>query len=521
MTQERVRRALVSVFDKRGIVDLCRGLAELGVEILSSGGTAELLVDAGVTVVPVSEHTGFPEMLDGRVKTLHPRIHAGILAVRGNARHAADLRAHGIPPIDLVVVNLYPFERTVAKEGVALAEAIEMIDIGGPAMVRAAAKNHADVGVVVDPEDYASVLDELGRAEGRLSDATRLRLATVAFRHTSAYDAAVHAYLASVAVAPSGAPAFPDRLVLDLRKVQDLRYGENPHQRAAFYRDPLIQGASLATARTIQGKELSFNNLLDCDAALTLAAELAAPACAIVKHGNPCGAALGPEPKVAFDRALDCDPTSAFGGVLGFNVPIDRRTAEALSEHFFECVVAPAYDDEALRVLERKKNLRLLAVSDLGRLHVSVDLRRVRGGLLVQDPDRLTESVREGRVVSQRGPTDDEWRALAFAWVVAKNVKSNAIVYATADRTLGIGAGQMSRVDSARLAVQKARAPLKGSAMASDAFFPFRDGIDAAAEVGISAVVEPGGSVRDAEVIAAADEHGMALVFTGRRHFRH
>jgi len=521
MANDRVRRALVSVFDKRGIIELGAGLRDLGIEILSSGGTAQLLVESGIPVVPVSEHTGFPEMLDGRVKTLHPRIHAGILAVRSNERHAADLRAHGIPPIDLVVVNLYPFERTVAQDGVALHEAIEMIDIGGPAIVRAAAKNHADVGVVVDPDDYAAVLDELGRAGGRLADETRLRLATKAFRLTSAYDAAVHAYLASVASRASGAEGFPDRLVLDLRKVQDLRYGENPHQRAAFFRDPLIQGPSLATARQIQGKELSFNNLLDCDAALTIAAELPAPACAIIKHGNPCGAALGPEPRVAFDRALECDPTSAFGGVLGFNVALDRRAAEAVGEHFFECIVAPSYDDEARQVLERKKSLRLLVAGDLSRVRPGADLRRVSGGLLVQDPDRLSESVRAGRLVTRRAPTEDEWRALEFAWIVAKNVKSNAIVYASADRTLGIGAGQMSRVDSARIAVLKARAPLRGAAMASDAFFPFRDGIDAAAEVGIAAVVEPGGSVRDAEVIAAADEHGIAMVFTGRRHFRH
>jgi len=521
MSDARVRLALVSVFDKRGVVELGAGLRGLGIDILSSGGTAQLLVENGIPVVPVAEHTGFPEMLDGRVKTLHPRIHAGILAVRGNERHVADLRAHGIPAIDLVVVNLYPFERTVAKEGVALHEAIEMIDIGGPTMVRAAAKNHSDVGVVVDPDDYPAVLEELVRAGGRLSDETRLRLATKAFRHTSAYDAAVHAYLTSVTARAAGQAGFPDRLVLDLRKVQDLRYGENPHQRAAFYRDALIQGPSLATARQIQGKELSFNNLLDCDAALGLAAELPAPACAILKHGNPCGVALGAEPRVAFERALECDPTSAFGGVLGFNVALDRRAAEALGEHFFECIVAPAYDDEARQVLERKKNLRLLEVGDLGRVRPGLDLRRVSGGLLIQDPDRLSESVREGRVVTRRAPSEDEWRALEFGWIVAKHVKSNAIVYASADRTLGIGAGQMSRVDSARLAVLKARAPLAGSAMASDAFFPFRDGIDAAAEVGIAAVVEPGGSVRDAEVIAAADEHDMALVFTGRRHFRH
>jgi len=522
MVRDRVRRALVSVFDKSGVVELCAGLNDLGVEILSSGGTARLLVERHIPVVPVSEHTGFPDLLDGRVKTLHPKIHAGILAVRSNERHAADLLAHGIPPIDLVVVNLYPFEKTVGRDGVARDEAIEMIDIGGPAMVRAAAKNHAHVAVVVDPDDYPVVLEELRGSDGGLSADTLLGLASKAFRHTSAYDAAVHAYLAALAARSSDAEGFPERWTLDLRKIQDLRYGENPHQRAAFYRDPLLQGPSLAAARQIQGKELSFNNLLDCDAALTLAAELPAPACSIVKHGNPCGAALGGEPRAAFDRALECDPQSAFGGVIGFNVGLDRRAAEGLAEHFFECVIAPAFDDEARRVLERKKNLRLLEVGDLSRfVRPGADLRRVSGGVLVQDQDTLTESVRAGQVATRRAPTEDEWRALAFGWIVAKNVKSNAIVYASADRTLGIGAGQMSRVDSARIAVQKARTSLRGAAMASDAFFPFRDGIDAAAEVGIAAIVQPGGSVRDVEVVTAADEHGMAMVFTGRRHFRH
>ncbi|HKQ61249.1 MAG TPA: bifunctional phosphoribosylaminoimidazolecarboxamide formyltransferase/IMP cyclohydrolase [Candidatus Polarisedimenticolaceae bacterium] len=523
MNAPRVRRALVSVHDKHGVVELCRTLATLGVEILSSGGTARLLEQHEIPVRKVADHTGFPELLGGRVKTLHPRIHAGILAVRSDPAHMADLERSDIPPIDLVVVNLYPFERTAADPANGPAEIVEMIDIGGPTLVRAAAKNFADVGVVVDPADYATVADEL-RRDGGLAPATRRRLAVRAFAHTSAYDAAVHGWLAaSEAVADGGAAApFPARLAPEFLKVQDLRYGENPHQRAAFYRDPLAAPPSLAAARQLQGKELSFNNILDFDAALDLAVDLRPGACAIIKHGNPCGVALASDAATAFRRALECDPQSAFGGVLAFNLGLDASTAAAVAEQFFEGVIAPEFDAEAREILSRKKGLRLLEVGALSEFRRSGwDLRRVSGGLLVQDWDELGPGLTDAHVASRRPPSDAERQALEFAWIVAKHVKSNAIVYARDERTVGIGAGQMSRVDSARFGMQKARLPLAGAVMASDAFFPFRDGLDVGAEAGITAVVQPGGSVRDAEVIAAADEHDMAMLFTGRRHFRH
>jgi phosphoribosylaminoimidazolecarboxamide formyltransferase/IMP cyclohydrolase len=521
MMSNRVRRALVSVFDKAGIGELCRTLSDLGVEILSSGGTARVLEKQGTAVTKVSDYTGFPEMLDGRVKTLHPRIHGGILAVRTNAEHMADLKRAGIEPIDLVVANLYPFEKTAATEGIELDEVVEMIDIGGPALVRAAAKNFAHVGVVVDPSDYPRVAEEL-RRDGMLSQESRVRLSVKAFQHTSAYDRAVHTYLTGIADKRESESAMPDRLRLEFDKLQELRYGENPHQSAAFFSDPLSRGPSVARARQLQGKELSFNNILDLDAALGLVADFDRGACAIIKHGNPCGAALGSDPAEAYAKALECDPQSAFGGVIAFNRDVDRRTAERVAEHFFEAVIAPGFDDEALAALARKKKLRLLAVGELTGVERSGhDLRRVAGGLLVQDWDRLNDEVAGARVVTARQPTDDEWKALGFAWTVAKHVKSNAIVYAQSDRTIGVGAGQMSRVDSARFGVQKAQVPVAGSVMASDAFFPFRDGIDAAAEAGVRAVVQPGGSIRDAEVIEAADEHDLAMVFTGRRHFRH
>jgi phosphoribosylaminoimidazolecarboxamide formyltransferase/IMP cyclohydrolase len=523
--EQGIKRALISVFDKTGVVGLCQRLSAKGVEILSSGGTASLLEKEGISVTAVSDYTDSPEMLDGRVKTLHPKIHGGILAVRSNEQHMSDLERNEITPIDLVVVNLYPFEKTARTEGIGVHDVLEMIDIGGPAMVRAAAKNHPHVGVVVDPGDYEAVADEI-ESSGALSPQTRLRLAAKAFRHTSAYDGAVQEYLSRLdSDTRPGAeerPAFGERLTLEWEKVQDLRYGENPHQSAAFYRSPLVQTASLASARQLQGKELSFNNILDFDAALVLAAELPGGGCVIVKHGNPCGTALGREPKAAFERALACDPLSAFGGVIAFNRKVDLRAAGAVAEHFFEGVVAPSFDDDAREALARKKKLRLLEVGDLARFQrTGMDLRRVQGGLLVQTWDRVEEKVREAEVVTRRKPTEREWKALEFAWTVCKNVKSNAIVYATEDRTLGVGAGQMSRVDSARIAIEKAQSSLEGAAMASDAFFPFRDGIDVAAEAGIVAVIQPGGSIRDREVIEAADEHGMTMVFTGRRHFRH
>jgi phosphoribosylaminoimidazolecarboxamide formyltransferase/IMP cyclohydrolase len=521
---DRVRRALVSTYRKDGLVPFCRALQELGIEILSSGGTAALLRQEGIAATSVAEHTGFPEMLDGRVKTLHPRIHAGILAVRANPEHVADLERTGIPPIDLVVVNLYPFRETAGREGASFDDVVEMIDVGGPAMVRAAAKNHAHVGVVVDPADYAAVEGEL-RDGGTLGAATRRALAAKAFRHTADYDEAIAAWLAERV---DGAPAarWPAALAPRFEKATDLRYGENPHQGAAFYRAPGEGG--LPDARVLQGKELSFNNLLDLDAAIALAAELPGPGCVIVKHGNPCGVALADRPQEAFRRALACDPLSAFGGVIAFNGPLNAAAASALVEAFYEAVAAPEVAPDAAPVLARKKNLRVLAVGPLAayrrRGH---DLRRVTGGLLAQDWDAGIENVREGRVVTRRAPDEAEWQALQFAWTVAKHVKSNAIVYARADHTVGIGAGQMSRVDSARIGTQKAHEawkterPLEGAAMASDAFFPFRDGIDVAAAAGVRAVVQPGGSVRDDEVVAAADEHGLAMVFTGRRHFRH
>ncbi len=512
----RIRRALVSVFDKEGILDLCHELHRRDVAILSSGGTARLLRENGIPVIGVSDYTGSPELLDGRVKTLHPRIHAGILAVRSDPAHMAELARAGIDPIDLVVVNLYPFERTAAREGAGFDEVIEMIDVGGPTMVRAAAKNFAHVGVVVDPADYGEVAAAV-RESGDLSLELRRRLAVKAFAHTSAYDAAVHRYLSTLDAHP-----FPDRLLLQFEKISDLRYGENPHQLAAFYRDPKSAEPSVARAEQLQGKELSFNNILDFDAALSLVLDLGPGACAIIKHGNPCGVAMGDEPALAFRRALECDPLSAFGGVIAFKERVDRAAAEAVTEAFYEGVLAPEFHADAHQVFSAKKNLRLLAVGDLVSFSpTGHDLRRVRGGLLVQDWDRVDEPVREGRVVTRRAPTEDEWKALQFAWIVSRHVKSNAIVYAFADRTVGIGAGQMSRVDSARLGIQKAHTPLRGAAMASDAFFPFRDGIDVAAEAGVRAVVQPGGSLRDHEVIAAADEHGMCMVFTGKRHFRH
>ncbi len=517
-----VRRALISVFDKEGIVAFSRELHQLGIELLSTGGTAKLLADSGLPVVRVADQTGFPEMLDGRVKTLHPRIHAGILAIRANAKHMADLETARIPTIDLVVVNLYAFARTAADPTKSFEDIVEMIDIGGPSMVRGAAKNWEDVGVVVDAADYPAVLADL-RAGGSLPRELRLKLAAKAFTHTAAYDAAVATYLSGVASAdPSPRAPFDPRLNLDFPKATDLVYGENPHQRAAFYRDPDAKGSSVATARKLQGKPLSFNNFLDFDAALSLAADLGRQACVIVKHGNPCGVGLGVDAAAAFASALACDPTSAFGGVIACSEEVDRPAAEAIAGAFYEGVIAPSFTAEAVVTLTRKKNLRLLELGPLsGYRREGLDLRRVQGGLLAQEWDQPDPPIREGRVVTTRPPTDEEWKALQFAWTIARHVKSNAIVYANASRTLGIGAGQMSRVDSARLGIQKSLVPLHGAAMASDAFFPFRDGLDAAADAGITAVVQPGGSIRDDDIVAAANERGLTMVLVGRRHFRH
>ena len=517
-----IRRALISVFDKEGIVELARELHRLGIEIISTGGTAELLSKSGLPVVAVADRTGFPEMLDGRVKTLHPGIHAGILAIRDNPQHVRDLESAGISPIDLVVVNLYPFAQTAADPGKSLGDVVEMIDVGGPSMVRAAGKNWEHVGVIVDAADYPRVLAAI-REDGGLPAALRIELAAKAFAHTAIYDRAVGAYLGRVA---SGSAAsgteFPQTLELRFEKAADLVYGENPHQRAAFYRDAGAKGASLASCRQLQGKPLSFNNILDFDAAVALASDLAGCACVIVKHGNPCGVGLGDDPAGAFAEALLCDPQSAFGGVIALTEAVDAKTASIIAEAFYEGVVAPSFTAEAAATLARKKNLRLLEIGPLSAYaREGLDLRRVQGGLLAQDWDPPDPPVREGRLATKRAPTSEEWKALQFAWTVVRHVKSNAIVYASDKRTLGIGAGQMSRVDAARFGIQKSLVPLRGAVMASDAFFPFRDGLDVAAEAGITAVVQPGGSIRDEEVVAAADERGVAMVLVGRRHFRH
>ena len=518
-----IARALISVSDKTGIVELARGLRELGIEIVSTGGTARRLGDAGVPVVEVSSYTGFPEMMDGRVKTLHPRIHGGLLARRDTDARA--MREHGIAGIDLLVVNLYPFEQTVAQPDCDLATAIENIDIGGPAMLRAAAKNHAWVAVVVEACDYGAVLEEL-RESGTVAPATRFRLAAKAFEHTARYDGAIAGYLGARDGTDSPATAFPRTLNLQYAKSQEMRYGENPHQRAAIYVEREAAEASVATARQLQGKALSFNNVADTDAALDCVKSFDEPACVIVKHANPCGVAVGERIRDAYDRAFRTDPTSAFGGIIAFNRPLDAQTAAAIVERqFVEVIVAPRVEAGALAPLARKENVRVLECGDLPVAPgTGLDFKRVTGGLLVQDRDIGAVAAGDLEVVTRRAPTDAELRDLLFAWKVVKFVKSNAIVYCRDGMTIGIGAGQMSRVYSAKIAGIKALdegLEVRSSVLASDAFFPFRDGIDAAAEAGVTAVIEPGGSLRDDEVIAAADEHGMAMVFTRMRHFRH
>ncbi len=532
----RVRRALLSVSDKTGLTTFASGLAGLGVELISTGGTARVLREAGLTVIDVAEVTGFPEMLDGRVKTLHPRIHGGLLGVRGNANHERQMVTHGIAPIDLVAITLYPFEATAARPGILLAEAIEQIDIGGPAMLRSAAKNFESVAALVDPGDYPAILEELKRNDGSLSRATRFELARKVFAHTARYDSLVAQFLEKgdfrsddpeVAADPGARgsrPAFPEILHVRLEKLQELRYGENPHQRAAFYRDMDLRGG-IASARQIQGKELSYNNLMDLHAAWELVQEWTEPVVAILKHTNPCGVATAPQLVDAYRRARDTDPVSAYGGILGLNRPLDAATGREIAATFVEAVIAPGYAEEALGVLQDRKNLRLLELSptDTGQAPAArgSEMRRVSGGMLVQDRDAVDLDPTTMKVVTNRAPTQAETQALRFAWRVAKHVKSNAIVLATAHATVGIGAGQMSRVDSVKLARMKAHFPTQGTVLASDAFFPFRDGVDAGAEAGVTAIVQPGGSVRDAEVISAADQHGMAMVFTGIRHFRH
>ncbi|MCX7892910.1 MAG: bifunctional phosphoribosylaminoimidazolecarboxamide formyltransferase/IMP cyclohydrolase [Burkholderiales bacterium] len=517
-----IRQALISVSDKTGVVDFARALAGMGVTLLSTGGTAKLIAASGVPVVEVGDYTGYPEMLDGRLKTLHPKVHGGILARRDLPEHMAAIARAGTPPIDLVVVNLYPFRETVAKPGVTLADAVENIDIGGPTMVRAAAKNYTGVAVVTDPGDYACILEEMRAKGGALSLATRFALAKKAFTHTAAYDGAISNWLTSLD-ADNRPGMFPERLNLQFEKVQEMRYGENPHQAAAFYRDPQPVAGCLARYAQLQGKELSYNNIADADAAWECVKTFDAPACVIVKHANPCGVAQAATPLEAYRRAFETDPTSAFGGIIAFNRALDGDAAEAVAKQFVEVVIAPEVTAEARAVFAGKTNVRVLEVPP-GHGTQTYDFKRVGGGLLVQTPDAKNVVPEELRVVTKRRPTERERADLMFAWRVAKFVKSNAIVFCGEGRTLGVGAGQMSRVDSARIAsikAQNAGLPLAGSVVASDAFFPFRDGVDVVAQAGAKAVIQPGGSVRDDEVIAAADELGLAMVFTGVRHFRH
>jgi phosphoribosylaminoimidazolecarboxamide formyltransferase/IMP cyclohydrolase len=517
-----IKQALISVSDKTGIVDFARGLAGFGVGLISTGGTARLLTDAGLKVTEVAQHTGFPEMLDGRVKTLHPKIHAGILARRDVPAHMAALRSAGIPMIDLVVVNLYPFRATVARAECTLEEAIENIDIGGPAMVRSAAKNYQHVAVVTDPADYASVLKEMASAHGAVGAETRFRLAQKAFSHTAAYDGAISNYLTALDAAGRRAD-FPARLNLQFDLIQELRYGENPHQNAAFYRDLDPAPGSLGDYVQLQGKELSYNNIGDADAAWECVKTFDQPACVIVKHANPCGVAVGSDSLEAYRKAFATDPTSAFGGIIAFNHELDARTAEAVAQQFVEVVIAPGIADGAAAVFAEKANIRVLAVPLAPGANV-IDVKRIGGGLLVQTPDNMNVDVGQLKTVTRVKPSEQQLADLLFAWRVAKFVKSNAIVFCGNGQTLGVGAGQMSRVDSARIASIKAAnagLALTGSVVASDAFFPFRDGVDVVAQAGAKAVIQPGGSMRDEEVVAAADEHGIAMVFTGYRHFRH
>ncbi len=518
-----IKRALISVSDKTGIVDLAQALHGFGVEMLSTGGTAKLLREAGLPVKDVSEFTGFPEMLDGRVKTLHPKVHGGLLGMRENPEHLAKMAEHGIAPIDMVVVNLYPFEATVAKPDCALEAAIENIDIGGPTMLRSAAKNNRDVTVLVDAGDYAAVLDEMKQNAGSVARETNFRLAVKVYQHTAAYDGAISNWLGKK-LSEEGAQ-FPPTLTFQFHKAQGMRYGENPHQQAAFYVEKDVKEASIATAKQLQGKELSYNNIGDTDAALECVKQFSeGPACVIVKHANPCGVAIGDNLLDAYQRAFSTDPESAFGGIIAFNRELDAETAKTICDkQFVEVIIAPKVSQGAVEAVASKKNVRLLECGEWpAEPSQRLEMKRVNGGLLVQDTD--LDLYADLKVVSKRQPTKEEMRDLLFAWRIAKFVKSNAIVYGKAGMTIGVGAGQMSRVNSARIAAIKAEhagLEVKGSVMASDAFFPFRDGIDNAAAVGIAAVIQPGGSIRDEEVIAAADEHGMAMVFTGMRHFRH
>jgi phosphoribosylaminoimidazolecarboxamide formyltransferase/IMP cyclohydrolase len=553
----RIRRALISVSDKTGIVDFARELKTFGVEIISTGGTAKILRAEGIDVLEVSDVTGFPEMMDGRVKTLHPKIHGALLAVRDNSEHVAAMERNAIEPIDMVVINLYPFEETVTRDDVTIEEAIEQIDIGGPALIRSAAKNYRDVAVVTSPEIYRQIRTELIVDEGALTLATREQLARLAFMRTAIYDSAIFPYLTTKLEGAKNSKLFPpipellapmqtymnlfssamkamtgqqfleasdeqfeDHCRLSLDKLTDLRYGENPHQLAALYENSTNGVLGVAKAELLSGKEMSFNNYVDADAAWQLVCDFDEPACAIIKHTNPAGVALGAFTEEAYRRALATDPTSAFGGVVASNLEVDEAAARAIIEIFTEVIIAPEYEPAALAILKTKKNLRVLKVAAPEQSQ-GLEYKQISGGMLVQTRDTHELKREDLKVVTKREPTENEIRDLLFAWRVCKHTKSNAIVYAREEQTVGVGAGQMSRVDSVKLGAMRARLPIKGSVLASDAFFPFRDGIDEAAKHGITAVIQPGGSMRDAEVIAAADEHGLAMVFTGVRHFKH
>jgi phosphoribosylaminoimidazolecarboxamide formyltransferase/IMP cyclohydrolase len=530
-----IRRALISVSDKTGIADFARELKTFGVEIISTGGTAEALREAGIEVRDVSDITGFPEMMDGRIKTLHPKIHGALLGLRDKTEHVEAMREHNIEPIDMVVINLYPFEATIAREGVTMADAIEQIDIGGPAMIRSAAKNSGHVSVVVSPDAYDEIASELKETNGRLSQSTRTTLSWKAFMHTTRYDAIIANYIGATAdidnfvaymkntksitredLLPTSVewPAFS----IELEKVTDLRYGENPHQQAALYE--FVESGGLSHAEVLAGKEMSFNNYVDADAAWELVCDFDEPVCAIIKHTNPAGAALGATAEEAYRKALACDPVSAFGGIVAFNRSMDAAAARAVTEIFTEVIIAPDYEADAFEILKTKKNLRVLRAGDPETV-ACLEYKQISGGMLVQTRDTHRLKKEDLKVVTKRAPSEKEIEDLLFAWTVCKHTKSNAIVYARDKQTVGVGAGQMSRVDSVKIGAMRAQLPIQGSVLASDAFFPFRDGLDEAAKHGITAVIEPGGSVRDEEVIAAADEHNLAMVFTGVRHFKH
>ncbi|MBA4601063.1 bifunctional phosphoribosylaminoimidazolecarboxamide formyltransferase/IMP cyclohydrolase [Thermoactinomyces mirandus] len=509
------QRALISVSDKTGVVDLARAFASLGIEIISTGGTYRALQEAGVPVTNISEVTGFPEILDGRVKTLHPKIHGGLLAIRDRSSHQRQLEENGINPIDIVVVNLYPFQQTIKKPDVTIEEAIENIDIGGPSMLRSAAKNHRDVTVLVDPKDYGLVIEEL-KQHGNTSMETRRYLATKVFNHTACYDAMIADYFNRLLE-----NRFPDQFTIPYIREKTLRYGENPHQQAAFYKKAIGEEGTLATAEQKNGKELSYNNINDANAALELVREFEEPAVVAVKHMNPCGVGIGSDLFEAYQKAYEADPVSIFGGIIAVNRPVDAKTAAEMKKIFLEIIIAPSFTDEALKILKAKKNLRLLTLDGASPEQDALKLQSVGGGLLVQEEDKKSVNKEECQVVTERAPTEEEWEQLLFAWKVVKHVKSNAIVLAKDFRTMGVGAGQMNRVGSAKIAIEQAGEAAKGSVLASDAFFPMRDTVETAAAAGVTAIIQPGGSIRDKESIEEANKHGIAMIFTGIRHFKH